>query len=306
MSAQTDAFVAPISVVICTRNRGAQAAEAARAVLDDPTPFELIVVDQSTNDETVDALNSLPPDSRMRVVRSSLRGLSVARNTGAQAAQAPIIAFTDDDCRPASGWVSTLLRVFADEPDAAMVFGRVHLPTDQPTVGFAASFEPTQRVLLGIPDPKVALGIGANFAIRRRILEQLGGFDPFLGAGAEHLRAGEETDLLIRALHRGHRVINAVECDVLHLGVRSGMDIRPLVIGYQLGTGAAFGKLVRLSGAPGLKGFAERAAFYAAELARDCVQLRRPRPGVLCYFLAGAALTLRYRVDREQSVFKPR
>jgi glycosyltransferase involved in cell wall biosynthesis len=297
-----------IAVVICTRNRGGQAAEAASAVLEDPSPFELVVVDQSTNEATAEALAALPTDSRMRVIRSPLRGLSVARNTGVAACSAPVIAFTDDDCRPGPNWVSTMLRLFEEDPKAALVFGRVHLPAGQDGLGYAASFEPGPRVLEdGIPLPDVALGIGANFAIRRTAYEQLGGFDPLLGAGAPHFSGGgEESDVLIRALHARMRVLNAVESDVLHLGVRTGADIRPLAIGYQLGTGAAFGKLARLTGASGVREFARRAVYYASAVANDAIHLRRPRPGVFCYFVAGAALTYRYGVDHRRAVFRTR
>jgi len=95
-----------LSVVIPTRNRAAEAAEAARAVLCDQSDFELVVVDQSTNEATVDALRELQDEPRLRVVRSSLRGASNARNTGVAATSAPIIAFTDDDCRPAPDWAA--------------------------------------------------------------------------------------------------------------------------------------------------------------------------------------------------------
>jgi glycosyltransferase involved in cell wall biosynthesis len=300
--------MAEIAVVICTRNRGVQAAEAASAVLRNPGDFELVIVDQSTNELSADALSALPADSRMRVIRSPLRGLSIARNMGVAATHAPIIAFTDDDCRPELGWVSAMLRIFQQEPGAAMVFGRVRLPANQEGVGYAASFEPDQRVLQdGVPLPSVALGIGANFGIRRAVYDRLGGFDPLLGAGAPHFGGGgEESDLLIRALHAGLSVINAVESDVLHLGVRVGAEIRPLAIGYQLGTGAAFGKLARLSGLSGAKEFGRRAAYYAGEIIRDAARGRRPRPGVLCYFIAGAALTYRYGIDRERLVFRVR
>jgi glycosyltransferase involved in cell wall biosynthesis len=298
----------PITVVIPTRNRGAQAAEAAQAVLRDPGDFELVVIDQSTNEETANALRPLAGDSRLRVVRSDRKGLSVARNTGVAEARAPIVAFTDDDCRPEAGWPTAMLRVFQEDPEASLVFGRVRLPPEVGSIGYAASFEPTQRVIHGgIPLPSVSLGVGANFAIRREVHEALGGFDPFLGPGTPHFRAGgEETDLLIRALHRGYRVVNAPECDVLHLGVRVGADIRKLAVGYQLGTGAAFGKLARLTGPTGLRDLTRWAAFYASSIVSDVVHLRRPRPGVLCYFIAGAAMTFRYGIDRERSVFQER
>lgn len=301
--------VAPkLAVVIPTKNRGDQAAQAASAILRDPSSFELVVVDQSTNDETADALKPFADDARLRIVRSQLRGASVARNLGVAETRAPFIAFTDDDCRPEPDWASAVMRVFEADPRASLVLGSVHLPEGAHDIGYAASFEPTQRLLeSGIPLPNVSLGIGANFAIRRDVFEQLGGFDPLLGPGTPHFRAGgEDTDLLIRALHHGYRVVNASECNVLHLGVRHGADGRSLAVGYQLGTGAAFGKLVRLTGPSGLKDFARWATFYAGQIVNDVAHARRPRPGVLCYFVAGALLTLRYDLDREHSVFRAR
>src|SRR5688572_32619017 len=108
----------PIAVVIPTRNRGAQAAEAAAAVLKDPIDVELAVVDQSSDEKSLEALLALN-DPRLKVVRSSRRGASNARNEGVAATTAPIIAFTDDDCRPDGNWASTMVRLFAEDPEAA-------------------------------------------------------------------------------------------------------------------------------------------------------------------------------------------
>jgi GT2 family glycosyltransferase len=296
-----------IAVVIPTRNRGSQAAEAARAVLDDPSDFQLVVVDQSTDDSTVEALRALQTDGRLRVIRSSLQGASNARNAGVAATAAPLIAFTDDDCRPGPGWVSTILRVFDQEPEASLVFGRVHLPPLEKEGDYAASFEPRQRLQRAVvPTPDGDLGIGANFAIKRHVLAALGGFDPLLGPGAPFFRGAEETDLLIRALHRGYLVVNAAECDVLHLGIRTGADVRPLHQAYQFAVGAAFGKHARLSGLAGLRDVGRWVSFYLRKTAQDTLQLRRPRPGVLYYFVTGAATTFRYRVDERRGVFEKR
>ncbi|HEX3776572.1 MAG TPA: glycosyltransferase family A protein [Polyangiaceae bacterium] len=296
-----------ISVVVPTRNRGSQAADAARAVLADASDFELVVVDQSTDDSTMTALESLGADPRLRVIRSPLRGASNARNVGVAATSSPLIAFTDDDCRPAPNWVSSVLRVFDQEPDAALVFGRVHLPPKVHDEDYAASFEPQQRYQRqNVPLPNGDLGIGANFAIRRAVLASLGGFDPLLGPGAPIFRGAEETDLLIRALHHGYLIVNASECEVLHLGIRTGADVRPLHQAYQHAVGAAFGKNARLTGKNGLRDIARWTTFYLKKLLRDSVELRRPRPGVLYYFLTGAAETYRYRVDQAKNLFETR
>jgi glycosyltransferase involved in cell wall biosynthesis len=280
---------------------------AALAVLSDSSDFELVVIDQSTNDLTEEALRAQIHDPRFRVIRSSLQGISNARNAGVMATSAPIIAFTDDDCRPQPGWASALVRVFADEPDTALVFGRVHLLPDSHLTGFGASFEPRARVLQGrLPTPSAGFGIGANFAIRRPQLEQLGGFDPLLGVGAPFFRAGEELDLMVRALHAGYRLVNAVECDVLHLGVRTGADVRTLAVDYQLGTGAALGKHARLAGFAGLRDVCRWVVSYVGEVLASIVRLRRPMLGPSFYFLAGILLTFRYRIDAVHGVFRLR
>jgi GT2 family glycosyltransferase len=298
--------MASIAVVIPTRNRGVQAAEAAAAVLADPCDLELVVVDQSTDDKSVEALNEIR-DPRMRVVRSSLRGASNARNVGVASTTAPILAFTDDDCRPNPAWASTLARIFAEDPEAALIFGRVRLPPNEEANHFGAAFEPQQRIQQGVvPLPSGDLGIGASFAIRRNILSALGGFDPYLGPGAPTFFAGEETDLIFRALHAGYRIINTTECDVLHLGVRKGAEVRKLLVGYRLSVGAALAKHARLSGLSGLSLGARWIGFYVQDAVRELAARNRPRPGNFLYLLAGAAMSFRYSVDRDAQIFRTR
>jgi glycosyltransferase involved in cell wall biosynthesis len=295
-----------IAVVIPTRNRGAQAAEAALAVLRDQVDLELVVVDQSTDDKSVVALEAIG-DPRLKVVRSSLRGASNARNAGVAATTAPIIAFTDDDCRPEPTWATTLLRLFNDDPQTGLIFGRVRLPPHETSEDFAASFEPQRRVQQGVvPLPDEDLGIGASFAIRRATLAALGGFDPYLGPGAPVFFAAEETDLIVRALHGGHKIINTTECEVVHLGIRKGPEVRRLIVGYRLSVGAAFAKHARLSGWSGLRDGARWTSFFLRQTLREVVARTRPHPGSVVYFLAGAAMSFRYGVDKEARVFRIR
>jgi glycosyltransferase involved in cell wall biosynthesis len=68
---------------------------------------EIVVVDDGSPQPV--NLSSLarqgPP---LRLVRQPNRGPAAARNTGARLAQAPIIAFTDDDCEPRPDWARKL------------------------------------------------------------------------------------------------------------------------------------------------------------------------------------------------------
>ena len=294
-----------ISIVIPTRDRGAEAAAAVRAVLSDDCDLELVVVDQSADDSCAAALAEID-DPRLRVIRSSLRGASNARNVGVAATSAPLLAFTDDDCRPEPGWASTMLRLFTDQPPPDLIFGRVWLPPLEHPDDYAASFEPKEPVQRRVPLPDDDIGIGANFGIRREVFEELGRFDALLGPGAPRFRGAEETDLLIRALHRGYRVVNTAESSVLHLGIRTGGDVRPLHVQYQFAVGAAFGKHARLDGVAGLADAARWVGFYTRKTLLDAVRGDRPRPGVLYYFVAGGLSTFRYRVDSKRGIFVPR
>jgi glycosyltransferase involved in cell wall biosynthesis len=298
--------MAQIAVVIPTRNRGALVVEAVRAVLRDSADLELVVVDQSADDATQQALREFEGDARLRVVRARTHGASNARNAGVAETKAPVVAFTDDDCRPVPGWASSVLKVFQSDPEAALVFGRVRLPPNAQEIGYAPSFEPQSRIQREVPLPDGDLGIGASFGVRRGVLESLGGFDPLLGPGAPFFRGAEETDLLIRALHAGLRVVNAAECEVLHVGVRAANDVRALHVTYQFAVGAAFGKHARLSGMAGALNCWRWVAYYVRKLVRDALAVKRPRPGVLVYFVAGALLTFRYGLDPVRPVFRRR
>jgi glycosyltransferase involved in cell wall biosynthesis len=209
--------------------------------------FELIVIDQSENAATREALAPLQSDSRLRYLRTSTRGVSRARNLGIESSRASLIAFTDDDCRVQVDWLSRIVEGFTGDPDAALIFGRVTVPPDVDGRNrWAASFEPTKREHQhALPAPDEAWGIGANMAARRSTFDTIGSFDPLLGPGALFSGA-EEYDLTIRAIAAGLKVLTIREASVLHLGVREGAVAVALVRRYAMGIGAALSKHVRL------------------------------------------------------------
>ena len=249
-------------------------------MLADPVDLELVVVDQSTDDSTVEALVPIAAqDPRLRVVCSPLRGASNARNVGVAETTAPLVAFTDDDCRPQAGWASTVLRVFDENPDADLVFGRVWLPPKENESDYVGSFEPIERIQERVvPLPDGDIGIGANFRHPASHPRGARRIRPLARPRRPYFRGAEETDLLIRGIASGHRIINARECDVLHLGVRTGDDVRPLHVQYQFAVGAAFGKHVRLSGWRGLRDATGWVRFYLRKITVDTIHRQRPPP----------------------------
>jgi glycosyltransferase involved in cell wall biosynthesis len=294
-----------ISVVVPTRNRPDHAGPCAASILKNlGDSFELLVIDQSDQDGTELALRAHADDPRLQYVRSSSRGASSARNVGIERSKAPIIAFTDDDCRVAADWIQQIATLFERQPDAALVFGRVSIPVELRGKGFAADFEPHQREYQHhLPPAELAWGLGANMAARRTLLDRVGTFDPLLGPGAPFY-AGEESDLAIRALAAGYKVVNAAEISVLHLGIREGDEASRLMRGYGRAMGATFAKHVRLGTRESKSLLVSWFTHFAGLGLRNAVRWKRPTGlGLVAGMLAGAYESLNQPIDHARGIY---
>jgi glycosyltransferase involved in cell wall biosynthesis len=297
-----------ISAVVPTRNRPDHAAPCAGSILANAgNDFELLFIDQSDADATEQALAVYAGDRRFRYVRSSSRGASAARNVGVEQSTAPIIAFTDDDCRVSTDWLQQISSLFEREPEAALVFGKVSIPDELMGKGFAAEFEPHQRAYYHeFPPAHVAWGLGANMSARRCLFDRLGTFDPLLGPGSP-FRAGEESDLAIRALAAGYKVVNAAEIAVLHLGVREGDEASKLMRGYGRAMGATLTKHVRLGTRESRALLLSWFTHFAGRGLLNAVRGRRPTGlGLVGGMLAGACLSLSHPIDRARGIYANR
>ena len=70
------------------------------------TDYEIIVVDDGSNDGTAEAVKAF---SDVRLLQQLNRGPAAARNLGARNASGEMILFTDSDCVPASNWISQMV-----------------------------------------------------------------------------------------------------------------------------------------------------------------------------------------------------
>lgn len=191
-----------VSLVICTRNRASQLAESLRSLtrLQYPAPWDLVIVDNGSTDETQDVIKNHSGSLLPKIVIESQPGLGRARNRGWATSQGDIVAFTDDDCYPAHDFLSSVVRCFEEDPRLGFVGGRIllHDPEDYPLT----IQEKTCRQEL-LPGEFLPPGLiqGANFACRRTALESVGGFDERFGNGA--LFPCEDVDLIARMLAGG-------------------------------------------------------------------------------------------------------
>jgi glycosyltransferase involved in cell wall biosynthesis len=190
--------LARVSVIIPTRNEARHVAAMLRPL---PPQVELVVVDAS-DDGTDRRVEALRP-ARTRVLRSRA-GIAAARQLGAQHASGEWLLFSDADVRFEPGFFERLpLRLQGDAfygPKRATAGHRLH--------GWA--FGAAQRALHAAGIPAAS---GSNMAVRRAVFEGVGGF-------RQELPVNEDTELMMRIAHRGHRVEHCPELAVESLDDR--------------------------------------------------------------------------------------
>lgn len=114
-----------MAVVICSYNR-ADRVEAAVAAAHAQTArqrLDLVVVDDGSSPPIPAAMVQKYGGTLVR--HPTNRGLGQARNSGIGATEAPVVAFTDDDCLPCPEWAAALLGAYEDGDGAVGVGGPV-------------------------------------------------------------------------------------------------------------------------------------------------------------------------------------
>jgi GT2 family glycosyltransferase len=199
-----------VSIVVCTKDRRADLAralaslEAAGAARVDA---EIVVVEVTDAPAPIQGTTyiALPP---------ARAGFGYVRNRAVEAAKGEILAFIDDDCEAAPGWLDALLEPLLADPSVAGVAGAV-LVRDCGPIGFAEN-------VLGFPGGGLRYLDAArnrvvdtrhlstcNCAYRRLAVERAGGF-------VEDARWGGEDYLLAERVSAGARCVYAPGAVVYH------------------------------------------------------------------------------------------
>lgn len=235
-----------VSAIIPTRNRGPLIEETLTALVAIQHPnFEIIVVDQSTDDATMEAVARVAgADSRVRYERSDTTGSSSARNHGAHLSAAAVVAYTDDDCIVAENWIEAILQEFED-PTVAAVYGRLLPHGFAGRTGNEVGFNPSiERREFVERTPPWYIGHGGNMSFRRSALLDAGGFDPLLGAGGQ-FGACEDPDIAYRLLARARKVVYSPAALAYHKHWKNWSAQARMERAYGIGAGAQFAKYVR-------------------------------------------------------------
>lgn len=173
--------------------------------------FEVLVVDDGSANPPRDIVAAYADRLHLRLIEQPNAGPAAARNNGASAARGTHVIFTDDDCRPAPQWLSSLASCVLTYPDAA-IGGRVAnaLPDRLCSTASQLLIEFLYRYYNAKAADSRFL-ITSNLLMPRRAFLALGGFDLSFP-----LAGGEDRDLCERWCASGQQMTYCADAVILH------------------------------------------------------------------------------------------
>jgi GT2 family glycosyltransferase len=225
---QVDAPRASVIVPVYNHFHHTRTCLQALAACGDAAPFEVIVVDDGSSDETAERLASLPG---LRYHRNPKNlGFIGACNAGASLARGEFLIFLNNDTAVQPGWLDALLATFVQHQDVGLAGSKLVYPDGRLQEAGGIVFSDASGWNYGrFDDPadprynfvrEVDYCSGAAIAIRKDLFDTFGGFDTHY-APAYY----EDTDLAMKVRQAGLRVLYQPASVVVHFeGVTSGTD----------------------------------------------------------------------------------
>ena len=200
------------SIIIPTYNRPTQLRWCLNALTGLEYPrdrFEVIVVDDGSVVPVADVATSFCQRVDLTLLSVRNAGPAAARNFGASRARGRHLAFTDDDCTPAPGWLHALDARASGAP-GTMVGGRTlnALPGNLCSTLSHLVVDAAYACYNADPD-NARFFASNNLAVPTRRFLELGGFDP-------EFTTAEDRDLCARWLESGGRLVYAPQAVVCH------------------------------------------------------------------------------------------
>lgn len=206
------------TVMFATRNGSAVLRQTLEAycLLGQRTDWQLVVVDNGSDDDTLDILRSFETRLPLTVYTEARPGKNAALNTGLRFQQETgmnpqIYIFTDDDALPVPGFIDGWISQIESRPDHA-IFGGLVLPEfmqappswlEYCSSRFAELYAQNDRDEGPIEARSV---FGPNMAVRGEVIARGIRFDEEIGPnGSQTYAMGSETEFCVR-LERDHHL----------------------------------------------------------------------------------------------------
>ncbi len=228
------------SVIVPVYNHLQHTLTCLRSLAEHPqrTPFEVIVVDDCSQDASADLL---PRIAGLRYQRNRENlGFIGACNAGGVSARGEYLVFLNNDTAVQSGWLDALVDTFARHPGAGLVGAKLVYPDGRLQEAGGIVFDDASGWNYGrFDDPadprynylrEADYCSGAAIAVPAELFHAFGGFDPHY-APAYY----EDTDLAMKVHQAGHRVLYQPASVVVHFeGISSGTDTSSGIKAYQV------------------------------------------------------------------------
>ena len=166
--------------------------------------LELLVVDNGSRDGTARVLKNY--GDRIVRLEEATRGPGAARNAGLRGARGEVVAFTDADCRVDPDWLMEVVAPL-DDPRVGIAGGTIRAIPPAGDIERFGELIHDHRQAIEVFQPPYAITM--NWASRRAVLEELGGFD-------ERFRRCEDVDLSYRITQAGYTLAFAPDAVVYH------------------------------------------------------------------------------------------
>ncbi len=226
-----------ISIIISTFNKpwSILSTTLESIISSDFRDFEIILIDQNRNSNIEPALEENYKFKQITYLQSLDIGLSRGRNLGIKHAKGRWILFFDDDAILPGNTLNKIIDILTENRNNPLIYcGRVLIPdTGKPYLKKSAVMG--KKISLINFDSVCSIAL----LFHKRIFDEIGLFDEAFGAGADY-GAGEESDIILRALKKGYKIKKLDGFNVYHpLSDTEDLSKRK---SYGIGTGALYRK----------------------------------------------------------------
>ena len=217
------------TVLICTYNRARllDATLTSLCRLQASRPWDIVVVDNNSTDGTREVVARHTASSPVPVtwLFEPTQGKSFALNAGIQQSRGDIIVFTDDDVVVEEGWLEAACAPIDGVPGYEYTGGPVEPLWEVPPPAWVDRTRGDLWGTLAILDygaepfvfeQRQRVPLGANMAVRRSLIERIGGFHPALGRRGRSLLGQEQAEFFSRARDAGARGLYVPQMRVGH------------------------------------------------------------------------------------------
>mgnify|MGYP001943300691 FL=1 len=227
-------LIKKISVIIITKNEEHGIQRCFDSVINELMEFkdwEIILVDSNSTDNTLQIAKNYP--CKIYRIKGNNLSASLGRYVGTKYAKGEYILYLDGDMELCPGWLNDALKKLESDVNAAGIIG----------IRSDIVYDKDLNILKRIPNyyniasDSIANHFGGAFLARKKIIEQVGGYDP-------RLPSNEEPELHSRILNAGYYILQNTKPMIVHHDIKARVTffgkLKTLYSKRSLGLGLAF------------------------------------------------------------------